>query len=382
MEHQPRYQRHRTSTHWWLLLALLFVVGLLAWQTYRLYHRSPLHNPNAKARPVTPRGELWADEKGQIELYKSVHRSVVHVTSLLMSQGGSFQMPNEEKIGTGSGFVWDKDGHIVTNFHVIQGAKAARVTLFDNSVWDARLVGDDPDKDLAVLKIDAPADLLEPIPVGESDNLEVGQKVFAIGNPFGLDQTLTTGVVSGLGREIKSVTKKTIFDVIQTDAAINPGNSGGPLLDTSGRLIGVNTAIFSNSGDYAGIGFAIPVDTVNQIVPELIRKGSVERAGLGIVIWGDQITSQLRSQEVISRMGVLIREVLKGGAAAQAGLQVTSNQGLGDLIIGIDDADIKSSNDLFRALEQYQVGDKVTVRIVRNGQIKEIPLTLQALPGL
>ncbi len=176
---------------------------------------------------------------------------MVHVTSYLVKNNGAFQMPSEEQ-GTGSGFVWDKDGHIVTNFHVIQNAESARVTLYDNSVWDARLVGGDPDKDVAVIKIDAPSDRLEPIPVGESDNLQVGQKVFAIGNPFGLDQTLTTGVISGLGREIQSVTKKTIFDVIQTDAAINPGNSGGPLLDTAARLIGMNTAILSSSAPMPG----------------------------------------------------------------------------------------------------------------------------------
>ena len=325
-------------------------------------------------------GNCGADEKAQIQLYQSIHRSVVHVTSYLVKQNGAFQMPSEEQ-GTGSGFVWDEEGHLVTNYHVIQNAQSARVTLYDNSVWDARLVGGDPDKDLAVLKIDAPSDRLEPIPVGESANLQVGQKVFAIGNPFGLDQTLTTGVISGLGREIQSVTKKTIFDVIQTDAAINPGNSGGPLLDTAARLIGVNTAIYSPSGAYAGIGFAVPVDTVNQIVPQLIRNGRVERPGLGIVIWGDQVTHQLRSQGLIDRRGVLIRELIKDGAAAKAGLQVTNNQGLGDLIIGIDDTDIQSTNDLFRALQEYKVGDQVTVHIVRNGEVQEVQLTLQALPG-
>jgi S1-C subfamily serine protease len=290
-------------------------------------------------------------------------------------------MPSQEQ-GTGSGFVWDENGHVVTNFHVIQGAQAFRVTLHDNSVWDARLVGGDPDKDLAVLKIDAPSNLLKAIPLGESRPLQVGQKVFAIGNPFGLDQTLTTGVISGLGREIQSVTQKTIFDVIQTDAAINPGNSGGPLLDTAGRLIGVNTAIYSPSGTYAGIGFAVPVDTVNQIVPEIIRKGRVERPGLGIVIWEDRIAAQLRSQDVIERRGVLIRELLPGGAADKADLRITSNEGLGDLIIGIDETDIQTTNDLFRALENHQVGGTVTVRILRNGAIQEIDLTLQALPGL
>jgi S1-C subfamily serine protease len=368
-----------------MLFALVFVVGLLIWQTYRLSQKSPLHDPTAQSRSITPRGELWSDEHAQISLYNDTHASVVHVTSLRVRSGGSFRLPSqrdEQEQGTGSGFVWDTDGHVVTNFHVIQEARAIRVTLHDNSVWDARLVGVDPDKDLAVLKIDASSDLLKPIPVGESGPLLVGQKVFAIGNPFGLDQTLTTGVISGLGREIQSVTQKTIFDVIQTDAAINPGNSGGPLLDSAGRLIGVNTAIYSPSGAYAGIGFAVPVDTVNQVVPEIIRKGKVERPGLGIIIWEDRIAAQLRSQGVIERRGVLIRELLPEGAADIAGLRITSEEvGLGDLIIGIDGADIQTSNDLFRLLEDHQVGDKITVRILRNGVAEEIPLTLQALPG-
>jgi S1-C subfamily serine protease len=374
-------QRESAPPNWWLLAALFFVVGLLAWQTYRLTKKSPLHDPSAEARPITPRGELWSDEQAQIALYNSTHQSVVHVTSLRVRSGDIFRMPNQEQ-GTGSGFIWDNKGHIVTNFHVIQSAQAFRVTLHDNSVWDARLVGGDPDKDLAVLKIDVSPDQLHAIPIGESDTLQVGQKVFAIGNPFGLDQTLTTGVISGLGREIQSVTRKTIFDVIQTDAAINPGNSGGPLLDSAGRLIGVNTAIYSPSGAYAGIGFAVPVDTVNQVVPEIIRKGRVERPGLGIVIWEDQITAQLHTQGVIERRGVLIRELLPGGAADQAGLQITTEDGLGDLIIGINEMDIQSSNDLFRALEKFKVGDAVTVRILRNANVEDVRLMLQALPGL
>lgn len=379
--HHPP-QRVSSPPNWWLLFALLFVVGLLAWQTYRLSQTSPLHDPDAQPRAVTPRGELWSDEQAQIALYEAAHRSVVHVTSLRISRDNGFSLPSQEQ-GTGSGFIWDTDGHIVTNFHVVQGGQNYRVTLYDNSVWEARLVGQDPDKDLAVLKIEAGSGLLNAIPVGASKELQVGQKVFAIGNPFGLDQTLTTGVISGLGREIQSVTRKTIFDVIQTDAAINPGNSGGPLLDTAGRLIGVNTAIYSPSGAYAGIGFAVPVDTVNQVVPEIIRKGKVERPGLGIVIWEDRITAYLRSQGLISRRGVLIRELLPGGAADQSGLRITTSpDNVGDVIIGLDDQDIQSTNDLFRALDDHEVGDQVKVRILRNGEVKEINLTLQALPGL
>jgi S1-C subfamily serine protease len=193
---------------------------------------------------------------------------------------------------------------------------------------------------------------------------------------------LTTGVISGLGREIQSVSGKTIFDVIQTDAAINPGNSGGPLLDTAGRLIGVNTAIYSPSRATAGIGFAVPVDTVNQVVPELIRKGRVERPGLGIIIWPDRVMAQLFSEGVIDRRGVLIRELLTDGAADRAGLLVSSNEGgLGDLIVGIDNHDIRGSNDLFRVLENYRIGQDVTVRIIREGETEDVELTLQALPS-
>ena len=239
-----------------------------------------------------------------------------------------------------------------------------------------------PIRDLAVLKIDIDANDLPAIPIGESKSLQVGQKVFAIGNPFGLDQTLTTGVISGLGREIKSVSGKTIFDVIQTDAAINPGNSGGPLLDTAGRLIGVNTAIYSPSKANAGIGFAVPVDTVNQVVPQLIRKGRVERPGLGIIIWEDRVAAKLFSEGIIDRRGVLIREMLPGGAADRAGLRVSSNEGLGDLIIGIDGQQIRNSNDLFRVLEDCQIGQKIKLKIIREENVKEVELTLQALPGL
>jgi S1-C subfamily serine protease len=227
-------------------------------------------------RAVTPRGDLAADEKATIELYSQSRRSVVHITTLAV-RGDRLSM-NVQKVpeGTGSGLIWDDAGHVVTNYHVIQHADDAIVTLSDQSSWRAKLVGAHPDRDVAVLQIDAPKDRLRPIPVGRSDDLQVGQKVFAIGNPFGLDQTLTTGVISALNREIESVTKRTIPGVIQTDAAINPGNSGGPLLDSSGRLIGVNTAIYSPSGGGSvGIGFAIPVDEVRRVVPQLIRTGHV-----------------------------------------------------------------------------------------------------------
>jgi protease Do-like 1, chloroplastic len=261
---------------------------------------------------------------------------------------------------------------------VIQNADAAQVTLADQSNWKARVVGAAPDKDLAVLRIDAPGNRLRPIPIGTSKDLQVGQSVFAIGNPFGLDQTLTTGIISALNREIESVTRRPIQGVIQSDAAINPGNSGGPLLDSAGRLIGVNTAIYSPSGASAGIGFAIPVDTVNRIVPELIRSGKVTRPGLGIQIADEQIAQRL------GVTGILVVDVTRGGAAAKAGIQPTrrDSQGrlrLGDVITAVDGKKVESPNDLYLALEKFKVGDNVNVSLLRNGKTVQTKVALEAV---
>lgn len=279
--------------------------------------------------------------------------------------------------GSGSAFVWDKKGHIVTNFHVIKGGERARVTLADQSTWDAEIVGMAPDKDLAVLKIDAPADKLHPLNIGMSADLQVGQSVFAIGNPFGLDHTLTTGVISALGREIRSLTGLPIRDAIQTDAAINPGNSGGPLLDSSGKLIGVNTQIYSTSGASAGIGFAIPVDEVKWVVPDLIEFGEVRRPVLGVELVATNTTERMGLK------GALIMGVVPGGAAEAAGIKPTrrNRQGeieLGDLIVGIDDQEIHSNTDLILALEKYQPGTVVRVSLMRDDQRVEIPITLKS----
>jgi S1-C subfamily serine protease len=235
-----------------------------------------------------------------------------------------------------------------------------------------------PDKDLAVLRIDAPKNRLRPIPIGTSKDLQVGQRVFAIGNPFGLDQTLTTGLISALGREIESVTRRPIQGVIQTDAAINPGNSGGPLLDSAGRLIGVNTAIFSPSGASAGIGFAIPVDTVNRIVPELIRHGKIIRPGLGVQVAEDQLTKEL------GLTGVLVVDVTAGSAAAKAGIRSTRRDStgrvrLGDVIVAIDGKKIDAVNDLFLVLDEYKVGDTVALAVLRDGKREQVKATLEAL---
>ena len=279
--------------------------------------------------------------------------------------------------GTGSGFLWDREGHVVTNFHVIQGASAAQVTLHDQSVWPASLVGVAPDQDLAVLRIRAPAARLSPVMVGSSRGLEVGQKVFAIGNPFGLDFTLTTGIVSALGRSIRAMTGRKIEGVIQTDAAINPGNSGGPLLDSAGRLIGVNTQIASPSGASAGIGFAVPVDTVNRVVPEILAHGRVVRPRLGIGAAPEWVVRRAGLE------GVLVMSVAEGSAAARAGLRGTSRAedgslALGDVVQALDGKKVTSLDDLYAALEEHRPGDKVTLRVLRGDRTRDVEVALDA----
>lgn len=364
------------SLQFWAALFLLAVGIAFLWQFTA--GGSALLDPQATPRPVAARGDLGAEEKTTIALFRQASPSVVHITTLTVARDffslNLLQIPE----GTGSGFVWDHAGNIVTNFHVIQNADAAQVTLSDQSSWKARLVGAAPDKDLAVLRINAPTSRLRPIPIGSSKDLQVGQKVFAIGNPFGLDQTLTTGVISALGREIESVTRRPIQGVIQIDAAINPGNSGGPLLDSAGRLIGVNTQIYSPSGAFAGIGFAIPVDTVNRFVPELIRYGKVIRPGIGVQVAEDQIAQRL------GLSGVLVVDVARGSAAAIAGIRPTTRDSfgrvrLGDVIVAIDGKKIESVNDLFLVLDNYKVGDTVAISVLRDGKRQEVKATLEAL---
>jgi DegP2 peptidase. Serine peptidase. MEROPS family S01B len=244
-------------------------------------------------RPVTqPASELGSDERITMEIFDKVSPSVVYITNKRLKRNLFSLTVTEIPQGTGSGFLWDNEGHIVTNFHVIYQADEVAVRLQNGESYDAVLIGADPDHDLAVLRIN-PAKLdIPPVMIGSSEDLRVGQKVLAIGNPFGLDSTLTTGIISALGRSIQSMTNRYIHDVIQTDAAINPGNSGGPLLDSFGRLIGVNTAIISPSGSYAGIGFAVPVDTINRIATQLISSGRVERPGLGVSLVPDHIMAK------------------------------------------------------------------------------------------
>jgi S1-C subfamily serine protease len=365
------------AVHWRYWVVLTCCIFGLGWLLGR-HAQGQLRNPNAAPRTITPRGALNAEERATIALFRQASPSVVYITTLARQRDFFSLNIAEIPQGSGSGFIWNQDGHVITNFHVIQGASGAKVTLADHSVWDAQLVGVAPDHDLAVLYIRAPKNQLRPLAIGTSADLEVGQSVFAIGNPFGLDQTLTTGIISALGREINATTGRTIAGVIQTDAAINPGNSGGPLLDSAGRLIGVNTAIFSPSGSNSGIGFAVPVDTVNRIVPQLIRQGAITRAGLGVRIGDDRMLRRLNLP------GVLIIEVDKGSTAEAAGLRSTrvDAQGevkLGDVIVAIDGERIETSNDLFTAMEKRTVGETVKVTVLRGETRLNMAVTLQAV---
>ncbi len=335
---------------------------------------------DAEPRAVTPRGDLALDEQTTIELFDRVSPSVVHINTSRRVRDAFSRNVSEIDKGAGSGFTWDEHGHVVTNFHVLEGADSARVTLSDHRTFEASLVGYDADFDLAVLRI-ADRGGLRPIPVGTSSDLRVGQKVFAIGNPFGLDQTLTTGVISGLGREILSVGGYRIRDVVQTDAAINPGNSGGPLLDSAGRLIGVNTAILSPDGSSSGVGFAVPVDTVNRIVPSLIEHGRRVRPGLGVYLVPDALVQNLRRQDLIPAPGALVNQVVEGSAADQAGLRPTSGATgdlrLGDLIVAVDGSPVESADDLMALFDAYEIDDVVTLTILREDGRVEVEARLQ-----
>jgi S1-C subfamily serine protease len=321
---------------------------------------------------------LSAEERNTISVFEKAAKSVVYITNTAVRRDiwslNTFEVPQ----GSGSGFIWNTQGHIVTNFHVVYGADSIQVVLDDQSTHDARIVGVDPDHDLAVLQIKASKNQLNPLDIGNSTDLLVGQQVLAIGNPFGLDHTLTTGVVSALGRSIKSVNDRTIEGVIQTDAAINPGNSGGPLLNSSGKLIGVNTQIVSPSGAFAGIGFAVPVGIIKRIVPQLIQYGKVIRPGLGISLIPDSMARRW------GITGIVIARVQPGSAAAKAGLtsleELQSGRiRLGDVIISIDGEPVKSYDDLARILDRHNVGDRVTLGLRHNNKERTIKITLQAV---
>ncbi len=367
--------------HAWPWLVFLAALGVFIWRMW--LHEAPLHNPDATPRPVTARGKLADDELSTIEIYKRAKQSVVHITSFGI--GRDFFTLDVTKIprGTGSGFIWDEHGHVVTNQHVIRGAASAQVTLADGSSYGARLVGQAQERDLAVLSIDVSKDKAPPLQIGISSDLQVGQKVFAIGNPFGLDQTLTTGIISALGRELSDRDGTSLQGLIQTDAAINPGNSGGPLLDSSGLLIGVNTAIISPTQSYAGVGFAIPVDEVNYVVTELIRSGELARPQLDVRLVADRVASPFFRRHGYEP-GALVLEVIPESPAARAGLRGTrldadgNVKQLGDIIVAVDEKRVKSAAELLASLARYRVGNKVKVTVVRDGEKKTFEVTLSA----
>ena len=319
---------------------------------------------------------LHDSEKALIKLFENTSPAVVFINTSAYRRDYFSRNIMEVPQGSGSGFVWDKEGHIVTNWHVIDGAKKIEVTFVGGETFEAELVGEAPTKDLALLKIKELDKKVEPLTLGKSAVLKVGQSTIAIGNPFGLDHTLTTGVISALGREINSPSsfgEIKIPDIIQTDAAINPGNSGGPLLDSSGRLIGVNTAIISPSGGYSGIGFSIPVDLLKWVIPELKKYGRIQRPTLGITM----IQEKFNPENV---QGVIVNQVLEDGAAARAGIVPSSlirnSISWGDRIIGLGDYEINNSSDLILALENYKVGDQVGLKVVRDGEELTIDLEL------
>jgi len=327
--------------------------------------------------------QFTSEERVNIWVYEQVNRSVVNITTRGF-QGERFLLIEVPSEGEGSGVVIDRQGRVLTNFHVVDGARQIQVTLFDGNTYDARLVGQDPATDVAVLKIDAPPASLFPVVFGNSTQLLVGQRVFAIGNPFGLERTLTTGIISSLNRSLPSRRGRSLKSIIQIDAAINPGNSGGPLLDSHARMIGMNTAIASKTGESAGVGFAIPVSTIARIVPQLIHEGRVRRPEAGIV------------RVYQTDQGLLIATLAPGGPAERAGLHgpkvvrqqkrqgpfvyeyQTVDRSAADLIVGVDGKPAKTADDFLDAIESKRPGEQVTISVIRGGQERQVPLVLEA----
>lgn len=352
-----------------VVLAILFIC--------KPYIQNWLLDGKSQPRVITERGDFNSDEQNTINIFQRTSPSVVFINTLDTQLNPWTRTFKETPLGSGSGFIWDDQGHVVTNFHVIKDSSSATVKLSDQRIYDAILVGASPRHDLAVLKINVPIDSPSPVPIGRSKNLQVGQKVYAIGNPFGLDHTLTTGIISALGRSIDSDAGGRIENLIQTDAAINPGNSGGPLIDSAGRLIGINTAIYSPSGSSSGIGFSIPVDNVNRVVPQLIAKGRYIRPVLGIQM--DERYNALINQR-FGIKGVAILSTTKNSGAARVGLRgitlENDQSALGDVIQQVDGRDVNTVADLLDILDEYQSGDSVELTIFRESRQQKITVPL------
>jgi 2-alkenal reductase len=356
----------RFLTRFTNVLLLIIVAALLAWP----YIRPALLAEDAP-RAVAPRGDLGIGEQATVALFSKVSPSVVHVFA--EAPANRFQGAGQEAApASGTGFIWDRAGHVVTNNHVVENAGAVRIRLGDGRIVPATVIGRAPNADLAVLRLQGATALPEPIAVGSSADLQVGQAALAIGNPFGLDQTLTTGVISALRRRLPTDGGREIADVIQTDAAINPGNSGGPLLDSGGRLIGVNTAIYSPSGASAGIGFAIPVDTVNRIVPQLIRDGRVPSPAIGVALAGEGAAQRIGVE------GLVILDVAPGGPAARAGLRGVDRAAgtLGDILVAADGRPLRRLADLVAALEARGVGAALPLTVLRAGRPQTVTVEI------
>jgi len=335
--------------------------------------------PPPPVPPLSP-GARTEDERNTIAVFRATAQSAVFVTQRQMVVDYYRGLAEEVPAGSGTGFVWDTEGHVVTNFHVVKDARSLLVTLGDHRNFEAEVVGVEPRKDIAVLKIKAPKEALNPIRLPDkSQRLEVGQKVIAIGNPFGLDHTLTTGVVSAIGREVQGIGGVSIRDMVQTDAAINPGNSGGPLIDSAGNLIGMNTMIYSRSGSSAGIGFAVPVTSIMRVVPQIIRTGHAEQIGLGV-----QIDPQQRLEQRAGIPGVIVLRTIPGSPAEKAGFrgiqQDATGITLGDIIVGIDADAIDNYDDLYNVLDKHHAGEKVEVTVLRDRKKLKIPAELVTLP--
>ena len=377
---------YRLTARQILLIALisgLFAAGTVAIVdriSNRFQPSQAALNESAPAGITDP--SVATDEQNNIEVYKALSPGVVfiHSTSYARDWLG-FVEPQE---GSGSGSILDQQGNILTNYHVIEGAEKVSVSIGQKD-YAAMIVGRDPDTDLAVIRLlEKPAGTLTVVPLGDSDKLVVGQKVLAIGNPFGLDRTLTTGVISGLQRPIRARNNRLIEGAIQTDASINPGNSGGPLLDSRGRMIGINSQILSPSGSSAGVGFAVPVNIAKRVVPDLLSSGKVRRPKLGI---SPRDVSAIRNQvDLPVDDGVLILQVARGSGAANAGLRGIQQMEngdieLGDIILGIDNDKVSNSDELFRVLDKHQIGETVQVQILRDGRRTSVPVRLMDSPA-
>jgi len=369
------------------ILVMVFGSALLAAVTVLGFQQvSSRLQPSGSAAPVTSTAAvtepaLATDEQNNIEVYKAVSPGVVYIQASTMVR--DFFGFARERDGAGSGSIIDAQGNILTNYHVISDAEKLTVSFGGGKTYPARVVGKDPDTDLAVIRLlEQPKEPMTIVPLGDSDHLVVGQKVLAIGNPFGLDRTLTTGVISGLERPIHAENGRQIEGAIQTDASINPGNSGGPLLDSHGRMIGINSQIESPSGASAGVGFAIPVSIARRIVPELIKNGSIQHPKLGID--SQSIESLGHQDELPVSYGVLILGTQRGGPAANAGLQglAQTEDGtvLGDIIVSIDGEKVSNNDDMLRALDKHKLGDAVKVEVVRHGRRTVVPVQLTELP--